>query len=847
LFIWASRRAAVAIGIDVMRSLFKGIFALLLPPGIASAAVVPTFAPGVSQGIVNAGPLVEASGLTSSRNNDRVLWSLNDNGNAASIYAFDTQARHLATYELSGASNIDWEDIAIGPGPAAGVDYLYIGDIGGNIVPRSSVTIYRLPEPPVYLRQYISPVTRRPTNFTPITLTYPDGLHDAESLLVDPLTGDLFVATKEFSITRFYKATAAQLQAGAGALTLARTIFFDQASGAAVSPTGREIIIRQENFARLYQRSPTQSIDQALGGPLIPIPVIGESVEPNGESVSFDAIGQHYFTISEGANQPLYRFSRTTLDAPPTPASLIPQGSLWRYLDDGTNQAATWRNPGFTDTAWRSGSAELGYGDGDEQTTVSFGTNPSNKFITTYFRKTFSILDASSYQALTLKLLFDDGAAIYLNGQEIQRANLAPAAAFNTTATPQPDTLEDTWFTYPLDPALLLNGVNTLAVELHQSATNDPDLTFDLILTATPRPPQWNIDGGGAWGVSANWIGGVPAAGKLAAFRNALTAPHAPAVISLDLPRSAGSLIFDSPNPYHITAGAAGTLTLANNGIPAFISILAGHHQIDAAVTSQEDLTIDAADATSLELLRGLTLTTGKHLLKQGPGLLSTRFLRVSFVTIAEGQITLTSTSADVSRLENLQIAPGARLDLTNQRLIVQSNAASAPAALTALTALINRGRNTGPQRWLGDGLTSSTAASDPTSLTGLAIQRNANEAGQPINPLFGGLAVDSNSILIRYTWNGDTDLNGAIDANDYFHIDRGIAAGATGYHNGDFDYSGTIDANDYFLIDTAFAGQTGILGEAAAAVPEPLTAPFLLTILALAGKRQHKKPTPSL
>ena len=107
-----------------------------------------------------------------------------------------------------------------------------------------------------------------------------------------------------------------------------------------------------------------------------------------------------------------------------TTTSLIPQGATWKYLDNGTNQGTAWYSTAFNDTSWKSGPAQLGYGDGDEATTVGYGSDPNNKYITTYFRKTFTVTNPSQFNGLTLDLLRDDGAVIYVNGQEVARSNM---------------------------------------------------------------------------------------------------------------------------------------------------------------------------------------------------------------------------------------------------------------------------------------------------------------------------------------------------------------------------------------------------------------------------------------
>ena len=89
----------------------------------------------------------ETSGIAASRRVDNVWWVHNDSGDSARVFAINTSGQTLGEYALSGASAIDWEDIAAGPGPTAGVSYLYVGDIGDNDQKRRDLVIYRIPEP----------------------------------------------------------------------------------------------------------------------------------------------------------------------------------------------------------------------------------------------------------------------------------------------------------------------------------------------------------------------------------------------------------------------------------------------------------------------------------------------------------------------------------------------------------------------------------------------------------------------------------------------------------------------------------------------------------------------------
>lgn len=113
--------------------------------------------------------------------------------------------------------------------------------------------------------------------------------------------------------------------------------------------------------------------------------------------------------------------------------TLIATGTSWKYLDNGSNQGTTWYGTGFNDASWASGNAQLGYGDGDEATTISYGSNSSAKYITTYFRKTISVADASVFSNYTLNVKRDDGVVVYINGTEKYRNNMPTGTVTYTT------------------------------------------------------------------------------------------------------------------------------------------------------------------------------------------------------------------------------------------------------------------------------------------------------------------------------------------------------------------------------------------------------------------------------
>jgi len=173
-----------------------------------------------------------------------------------------------------------------------------------------------------------------------------------------------------------------------------------------------------------------------------------------------------------------------TVPARAADTTLVPTGAIWKYLDNGSNQGTAWRASGFDDSTWPSGAAQLGYGDGDEVTTVGFGPDTNNKFITTYFRRAFSVTSAAAFNALTLRLMRDDGAVVYINGVEVWRTNMPTGTISSSTlasvAIGGAD--ESAFVQTTLSPSLLVNGANVLAVELHQSGGTSTDISFDLQL-----------------------------------------------------------------------------------------------------------------------------------------------------------------------------------------------------------------------------------------------------------------------------------------------------------------------------------------------------------------------------
>ena len=164
------------------------------------------------KGLLELDDIVEASGIDASIQNPGVLWTHNDSGDTSRIFAFDTTGKHLGTYLLNGISNRDWEDIAVGPGPEKGKSYIYIGEIGDNGAWYDNKYIYRIEEPNISKIQ--SPVEKTIDKVAILTFQYPDGSRDAETLMIDRLTGDIIIVSKReenVHVYRFYKESFYQM------------------------------------------------------------------------------------------------------------------------------------------------------------------------------------------------------------------------------------------------------------------------------------------------------------------------------------------------------------------------------------------------------------------------------------------------------------------------------------------------------------------------------------------------------------------------------------------------------------------------------------------------------------
>ena len=247
--------------------------------------------------------VVELSGLVASRRNPGVWWVHNDSGSGVRnvVYAIGDDGRQLGAFTLTGTTNVDWEDIAVGPGPVAGTTYLYVADIGNNINPkRNAVDVYRVPEPAVSASTSAGAVNL--AGVAKLTFTYPSGATpDAEALLVDPVDGSILVVTKVASgSAQVYRANP-----GTGAWDAVGAVPQRWVTAADVTPAGDFVALRTYGSVLIYPRPAGQSLVAALAQ----APCAGATAgEAQGEAIGFTPDGRGYVTASEGASPALHQF-----------------------------------------------------------------------------------------------------------------------------------------------------------------------------------------------------------------------------------------------------------------------------------------------------------------------------------------------------------------------------------------------------------------------------------------------------------------------------------------------------------------------------------------------------------
>jgi hypothetical protein len=231
----------------------------------------------------------EASGLCDSRSMPGNVWVEEDGDNPNLLHSFSHTGEYKGNIQMP-FPNRDWEDMTIGAGPVAGKTYIYMAEIGdNNAAYNNQYYVYRFLEP--------QSLSEKVTDFDRIAFQYPDGSRDAECILLDPATKDIYIVTKREFNVRIYQLPYPQ------SVTEIQTAKFIQAipyliiTSGGISTDGKEIVLRNYDALYYWYRKDGESIAQALArsrDKLLPY-----VKEPQGEGFCFDKDNKGYFTISE--------------------------------------------------------------------------------------------------------------------------------------------------------------------------------------------------------------------------------------------------------------------------------------------------------------------------------------------------------------------------------------------------------------------------------------------------------------------------------------------------------------------------------------------------------------------
>lgn len=234
------------------------------------------------------GIIDEASGLADSKANAGLLWVEQDSGNPPELALLAYNGSFKKKIFIKGAVNRDWEDLALAKGPDASLNYIYLADIGDNSLQYNNYFIYRFPEPAVSVDSVLA--------WEKITFQYPDGPHNAEAIFVDDSSKAIYIFTKSDLKSKIFRLAYPQNSTGVITATLVGELPFGEAVGAAISPNGREMIIKTYTALNYWSRQTGESIETALKRSPTNL---SYKLEIQGEAVCFKNDNSGFYTLSE--------------------------------------------------------------------------------------------------------------------------------------------------------------------------------------------------------------------------------------------------------------------------------------------------------------------------------------------------------------------------------------------------------------------------------------------------------------------------------------------------------------------------------------------------------------------
>ena len=244
--------------------------------------------------------MTEVSGLAYSRANPGMIWAHNDSGHPNVLFLLDAATgATVARYTISGASNVDWEDIEIALDPTDNIPYIYVADTGDNNERRPDCSIYKFKEPVFHPDHEGLNNIYEDKGLERFRFTYPDGSHDTEAMLVDPVTQDIYLTTKRDVFSFLYVMPYPQTSKEIRTIIKVGEFAFREATAGSVSPDGNRVVIKNKQNIYYWTRAEGEKMMHLLARTPMRVPYVGE---PQGEAICFDE-DNNYFTLSEQTNQ----------------------------------------------------------------------------------------------------------------------------------------------------------------------------------------------------------------------------------------------------------------------------------------------------------------------------------------------------------------------------------------------------------------------------------------------------------------------------------------------------------------------------------------------------------------
>ncbi|OOQ60189.1 hypothetical protein [Mucilaginibacter pedocola] len=252
----------------------------------------------------------ETSGITASTLNNGIYYVHNDSGDTSRFFAITPDGKLRTTIYYQGHKQhlgaLDVEDIAVGPGPAKGKSYVYIGDVGDNGSQRKFITVYRAEESKAWGRDSVAN-----TKTWPINLQYPDGAKDCETLMIDPIEKLFYIVTKRRDTVEVFTSPLKYKYDDTVTMTFRAKLYFKGikpfkwVTAGDISKDGSKILLKSYEKVYYWNRQPNEHAWQAMQRPARELPY---KQEKQGEAIGFTPDGKGYYTTSEGVFAPIYYY-----------------------------------------------------------------------------------------------------------------------------------------------------------------------------------------------------------------------------------------------------------------------------------------------------------------------------------------------------------------------------------------------------------------------------------------------------------------------------------------------------------------------------------------------------------